>query len=170
MIYAVIRGWLAGMGAILIEILLAAIFFIPSVSSFPLGASGESASAMLPVLLIAFLEESAKCVALGGISHETFPPFRNAIFKGLLVGIGFALFEICVKILFRGQTTEHAVILGAMSGALLHISTGGILGTAWLSHKKGRPFFLFAALFLLALALHVFYNIVISPALFSRFS
>lgn len=168
MIYAIVRGWLAGMGSLLVEILLAAIFFAPSFSSLPF--TEESTKTFLPIAFVALLEESMKFLALRGISSETIPFFRNAIFKGLLVGVGFALFEICVKVLFQVEATRDALLPGAMSGAFLHIVTGGILGTAWFFRTRNRGIVLFLALFLCATLIHILYNSFLSPLLFERFS
>lgn len=168
MIYALVRGWLAGMAAVLIEILLAAIMFVPDISSPSL--MKMSAIATLPVGLIVLLEEGLKFAALRGISAETIPFFRNAIFKGLLVGFGFALFEICLKILFRGEVSDNIISLGAISGGLLHIVTGGILGIAWFFRTRNRLPFLFPILFFLAVFLHALYNIFLAPLLLEKFS
>jgi RsiW-degrading membrane proteinase PrsW (M82 family) len=111
-----------------------------------------------------------KLTALRGISNETTPFFRNAIFKGLLIGLGFALFEVCVKVLFQREGMERIVLLGAMSGALLHIATGSILGTAWFVRAKTRGPLLFFILFLFAIILHLFYNALLSPFLFGNLS
>lgn len=169
MIYAVVRGWLAGMAAVFIEILLAAVFFIPDIS--PRSLSEESAIPTVPLLLLVCIEEGMKFFALRGISAESIPFFRNAFFKGLLVGLGFAFFEVCLKILFLDQSSETALSIGALSGGLLHIVTGGILGAAILFRRNAQPSLLIPALlFLFALFIHILYNVFISPILFERFS
>lgn len=168
MVYALVRGWLAAMAAILIEILIAAVFFIPDLSSRSI-AEG-TISTVFPLVYVALLEESMKFFALRGISSETVPFFRNAIFKGILVGIGFALFEICVKILFHDQNTNGIEWIGALSGAIVHIVTGCILGTAWFLRKNNRTPIFFPALFIIAVLIHIFYNVFISPILFEKFS
>lgn len=169
MIYALVRGWLAGMGVLLIEILLGAFFFTGNFS--PPLLLGDFDSPFLSLVLVAFLEESAKFAALRGISSETIPFFRNAIFKGLLVGFGFALFEMCIKILFHTDaTTDDSLFLGALSSTLLHIATGGILGAAWFSRIKNQMPVTFFALFLLAFAVHTLYNAILAPLLFAPFS
>ncbi len=169
MIYALIRGWLAGMSVLLIEILFGAFFFSPSF--FPALSSETFAPSFLPLALIAFLEESMKFIALRGISREMTPFFRNAIFKGLLVGIGFALFETCIKILFYTENlTKNPFVLGTMSSTLLHVITGGILGVAWFSRVKERSPIILLAFFLLAVIIHTLYNSLLAPFLFSHVS
>lgn len=171
MIYALVRGWLAGMGALLIEILLAATLSASDLSGNFL--AGDSISTTLPVvgvLVIAFIEEGMKFAALRGISFETKPFFRNAIFKGLLVGIGFAAFEASVKILFHTEANSSTLWQGALSSGLLHLTTGGILGTIWfLKPRNGAPALL-TIIFLVALAVHVAYNEILSPLLFNLIS
>lgn len=168
MVYALVRGWLAGMTAILIEIILAATLFAPDFSSHSFIEG--SAATTLPVIMIALIEEGLKFTALLGINAETKPFFRNAIFKGLLVGIGFALFEICIKVLFHNETEENSVFLGALASTILHSTTGILLGVAWFLRNKNRPSFFFPALFFLAVTLHSLYNIFLSPLLFEKFS
>lgn len=169
MIYALVRGWLAGMGVLLVEILLGAFLFTGNFS--PPLLLGNLDSPLISLVLIASLEEGAKFAALRGISNETIPFFRNAIFKGLLVGFGFALFEICVKILFHADAvTDNSLFLGTLSSTLLHIATGGILGAAWFSRVKNQAPVTFFALFLLAFAVHALYNAVLAPLLFASFS
>jgi len=168
MIYALVRGWLAGMAAVFIEILLSATFLASNVSSrFFLGQTEDTA--FLPIAVVALIEEGMKFFVLRGISSETVPFFRNAAFKGLLVGAGFALFEVGIKILFRGEA-EALPLPGALSGSVLHIITGGILGIAWLLSKEKRGSFVFFGLFFLAALLHILYNLLLSPILFEYFS
>lgn len=168
MIYALVRGWLAGMAVLLIEILLSTFFLAPNFTS-PL--SNTFAPEPLSLALIAFLEESLKCLSLRGIARETMPFFRNAIFKGLLVGFGFALFETCIKILFSADNaTSSSLVFGTISSTLLHIVTGGILGAAWFSHVRNRPVSIFLILFLFACIIHALYNILLAPILFGQFS
>lgn len=169
MIYALVRGWLAGMAAVFIEILLATAFFIPDIS--PRSLSEGSALPLTPLLILVFIEEGIKFLALRGISSESVPFFRNSFFKGLLVGFGFAAFEICLKVLFYDQSTASALSMGALCSGLLHIATGGILGAALLFRRNGRMTFFFPALlFLLAILIHSLYNIVVSSILFEKFS
>lgn len=169
MIYAIIRGWLAGMAVLLIEILLGAILFTPGFPSPPL--STAFAFSISSIICIALLEEGLKFLALRGISSETVPFFRNAIFKGFLIGFGFALFEVCIKILFSSDTSNgNPLILGAFSSSLLHIATGGMLGAAWFSRVKRKPLYIFFSWFFLAFVTHVFYNAFLAPILFNRFS
>lgn len=168
MIYAFVRGWIAGMAAVFVEIIVEATVFFPEMSSqFP---TERHFGLLVPALLIALIEESAKSLALRGISSETVPFFRNAIFKGLLVGAGFAAFEIGIKILFQGDDTHPSIVLrGSMSSGIFHIATGGILGTAWLFRIAGMRTFIFASMFLACITLHVLYNLFLSPFLFERF-
>lgn len=169
MIYALIRGWLAGMAILLIEILFGAFLFAPSFS--PSLSSEIFASSFLSLTLIAFLEESMKFIALRGISREMTPFFRNAIFKGLLVGLGFALFEISIKILFYTDSpAKNPLVLGAMSSTFLHIITGGILGAAWFSRIKYRSPIILLAFFLFAFVIHTLYNSLLAPFLFNHLS
>ncbi len=168
MIYALVRGWLAGMAAVLVEILLAAIFLVQGIS--PRTLTENFSPTLSSIILVAFLEESMKLAALRGISDETTPFFRNAIFKGLLVGLGFAFFEASLKILFQGEDLSYSVSLGAISGGVLHIVTGGVLGFAWFFRTRGRTPTLFLFLFFVAIVLHIFYNTFLSPVLFERFS
>ncbi|MFZ1736158.1 MAG: PrsW family intramembrane metalloprotease [Candidatus Moraniibacteriota bacterium] len=169
MIYAIIRGWLAGMAVLLIEILFGAFLFAPSFS--PPLSSETFAPSFLPIAFIALLEEGMKFIALRGISKEMTPFFRNAIFKGLLVGLGFALFEICIKILFYTESpTKDPFVLGTMSSTSLHIITGGILGAAWFSRIKERSPIILLAFFLLAFIIHTLYNSLLAPILFSHVS
>lgn len=167
MIYALVRGWLAGMGALLIEILLAATLSTSDLSGNFL--TGESISTTLPVVgifVIALIEEGMKFMALRGISFETKPFFRNALFKGLLVGIGFAAFEASVKILFHTESDSDTIWQGALSSGILHLVTGGILGTIWLLKSRNSAPILLPIIFLIALAIHAAYNEILSPLLF----
>ncbi len=169
MIYAIVRGWLAGMAVLLLEILLGAFFFAPDFSS-PLSSETFSPT-FLSLGLIAFLEEGMKATALRGISREMTPFFRNAIFKGLLVGLGFALFEICMKVLFFAEgMPKGSLIVGSASSAILHIATGGILGAAWFFRIKYGSVLSLLGLFSLAFAIHAIYNSLLAPILFGYFS
>lgn len=167
MIYALVRGGVAAMTALLIQILLAATIFAPDFSS-RLFLEGRSASTV-PVFLIAFIEESTKLLSLRGIGSETFPFFRNSIFKGLLIGLGFALFEIGIKLLFlRGDEASLTLLFGSLSAALFHIFTGGLLGTAWFFRNAPFRQTIFFSLFFFAVVLHILYNVFLSPFFFSR--
>lgn len=169
MIYALIRGWLAGMAVLLIEILFGAFLSVPSLS--PSISSETFVPSFLPLTIIAFFEEGLKFIALRGISREMTPFFRNAIFKGLLVGLGFALFEISVKILFyTDNPTNNPFVLGTISSTLLHITTGGVLGAAWFSRIKQNSPIILLTFFLLAFTIHALYNSLLAPFLFNQLS
>ena len=165
MTYAIVRGWLSGMAAAFVELILAATLLLPGYS--PSAQLGAISPSVFTITIIALLEEGLKCLSLRGISSETTPFFRNAIFKGLLVGTGFALFEFGLKILFQGDTSGTALVPGGISSGILHIASGGLLGAAWyfrIHKSSGGIFWIF---FFGAMLLHIGYNILISPLLLS---
>ncbi len=164
MIHTLVYGWIAGMAALFLEIIIATLFFTSATTSLPFD---EKIFPILFPLLIgtALIEETVKYIALRNAFNQNIPSFKNALTNGVLIGIGFALFEACMKIVFH--ETQSVLLAAAISSIVVHGTTGGILGISFFFRTHHTFFSLF---FLTAFTLHVAYNIFLSSHLATLFS
>lgn len=144
-------GALSGVAALALSALL------------PLSFSESRTSASIAVLVI--IEEAAKFLIIYGLlkSYSLFKFFKlhHYLIYSVAAGFGFGLFELLI-ITLGASLTE----VGMLRPMIVHITTAFVFGIGFYLVYKTRSLTTLAACFLLSVAGHLWYNVVVIKELF----
>ncbi len=141
--------FVGGTIAAVLTLAISAVFYSP-----------QQSETFISILGLVLIEEILKLIILWFLidwsNIEQDPRWQNFFILPVLFGVGFGLFEV-----FLISLNHNPIVLAALAPFVIHVITSILLMIGLFFFKKTESFVVPSLLFVLAITIHVFYNLVI---------